>query len=158
MIRIPLISSSLIIQISEQLSLSASSLCCCLRLTGFTYFFFSGVFVRSSLALQHISSRRHKDRAAGKPAKPKFCPYPPTQRHQSFQAVSPLYVHPSPLCLLSASPGKLPSLFPVRRIVSEFVLIQVRFMIRLFGSHSNSLCFCWPVFIPFVLLWFPAQQ
>lgn len=153
MIRIPLISSSVIIQISEQLSLSTSSLCCCLRLTGFIYSF-SGVFVRSSLPLQHISSRRHKDRAAGKPAKPKFCPYPPTQRHQSFQAVSPLYVHPSPLC----SPGKLPSPLPVRRIVSEFVLIQVRFMIRLFGSNSNSLCFCWPVFIPFVLLWFPTQQ
>lgn len=143
----------MIIQISEQLSLSTSSLCCCLRLTGFIYSF-SGVFVRSSLPLQHISSRRHKDRAAGKPAKPKFCPYPPTQRHQSFQAVSPLYVHPSPLC----SPGKLPSPLPVRRIVSEFVLIQVRFMIRLFGSNSNSLCFCWPVFIPFVLLWFPTQQ
>lgn len=143
----------MIIQISEQLSLSTSSLCCCLRLTGFICSF-SGVFVRSSLPLQHISSRRHKDRAAGKPAKPKFCPYPPTQRHQSFQAVSPLYVHPSPLC----SPGKLPSPLPVRRIVSEFVLIQVRFMIRLFGSNSNSLCFCWPVFIPFVLLWFPTQQ
>lgn len=143
----------MIIQISEQLSLSTSSLCCCLRLTGFICSF-SGVFVHSSLPLQHISSRRHKDRAAGKPAKPKFCPYPPTQRHQSFQAVSPLYVHPSPLC----SPGKLPSPLPVRRIVSEFVLIQVRFMIRLFGSNSNSLCFCWPVFIPFVLLWFPTQQ
>lgn len=143
----------MIIQISEQLSLSTSSLCCCLCLTGFICSF-SGVFVRSSLPLQHISSRRHKDRAAGKPAKPKFCPYPPTQRHQSFQAVSPLYVHPSPLC----SPGKLPSPLPVRRIVSEFVLIQVRFMIRLFGSNSNSLCFCWPVFIPFVLLWFPTQQ
>ncbi|XP_036949897.1 zinc finger protein 385D-like isoform X1 [Acanthopagrus latus] len=46
------------------------------------------VHVNSETQLkQHISSRRHKDRAAGKPAKPKFCPYPPTQRHQSFQAI-----------------------------------------------------------------------
>ncbi|XP_029370175.1 zinc finger protein 385D-like [Echeneis naucrates] len=46
------------------------------------------VHVNSETQLkQHISSRRHKDRAAGKPAKPKFNPYTPTQRHQSFQAV-----------------------------------------------------------------------
>ncbi|RVE66541.1 hypothetical protein OJAV_G00108140 [Oryzias javanicus] len=46
------------------------------------------VHVNSETQLkQHISSRRHKDRAAGKPAKPKFSPYPPTQRHQSLQAV-----------------------------------------------------------------------
>uniref|UniRef100_A0A3Q3JN96 C2H2-type domain-containing protein n=1 Tax=Monopterus albus TaxID=43700 RepID=A0A3Q3JN96_MONAL len=47
------------------------------------------VHVNSETQLkQHISSRRHKDRAAGKPAKPKFGPYAPTQRHQSFQGVS----------------------------------------------------------------------
>ncbi|CAN9504051.1 unnamed protein product [Ophioblennius macclurei] len=46
------------------------------------------VHVNSETQLkQHISSRRHKDRAAGKPAKPKFSPYTPTQRHQSFQAI-----------------------------------------------------------------------
>ncbi|XP_029919832.1 zinc finger protein 385D-like [Myripristis murdjan] len=46
------------------------------------------VHVNSEIQLkQHISSRRHKDRAAGKPAKPKFSPYTPTQRHQGFQAV-----------------------------------------------------------------------
>lgn len=46
------------------------------------------VHVNSETQLkQHISSRRHKDRAAGKPAKPKFSPYPPPQRHQSFQAI-----------------------------------------------------------------------
>lgn len=46
------------------------------------------VHVNSETQLkQHISSRRHKDRAAGKPPKPKFSPYPPTQRHQSFQAI-----------------------------------------------------------------------
>ncbi|XP_071401800.1 zinc finger protein 385D-like [Centroberyx affinis] len=46
------------------------------------------VHVNSETQLkQHISSRRHKDRAAGKPAKPKFSPYTPTQRLHSFQAV-----------------------------------------------------------------------
>ncbi|XP_019946367.1 zinc finger protein 385D-like isoform X2 [Paralichthys olivaceus] len=46
------------------------------------------VHVNSETQLkQHISSRRHKDRAAGKPAKPKFSPYTPTQRHQTFQAI-----------------------------------------------------------------------
>uniref|UniRef100_A0A3P9JBK5 Zinc finger protein 385D n=1 Tax=Oryzias latipes TaxID=8090 RepID=A0A3P9JBK5_ORYLA len=46
------------------------------------------VHVNSETQLkQHISSRRHKDRAAGKPAKPKFSPYSSTQRHQSLQAI-----------------------------------------------------------------------
>lgn len=46
------------------------------------------VHVNSETQLkQHISSRRHKDRAAGKPAKPKFSPYPPIHRHQGFQAI-----------------------------------------------------------------------
>ncbi|XP_072226825.1 zinc finger protein 385D-like [Leuresthes tenuis] len=46
------------------------------------------VHVNSETQLkQHISSRRHKDRAAGKPAKPKFSPYSPTQRHQGLQAI-----------------------------------------------------------------------
>ncbi|XP_024921086.1 zinc finger protein 385D isoform X1 [Cynoglossus semilaevis] len=46
------------------------------------------VHVNSETQLkQHISSRRHKDRAAGKPPKPKFSPYTPTQRHQTFQAI-----------------------------------------------------------------------
>ncbi|KAK6327805.1 hypothetical protein J4Q44_G00034510 [Coregonus suidteri] len=43
------------------------------------------VHVNSETQLkQHIRSRRHKDRAAGKPAKPKFSPYGlPPQRNQS---------------------------------------------------------------------------
>ncbi|XP_029588386.1 zinc finger protein 385D-like isoform X2 [Salmo trutta] len=43
------------------------------------------VHVNSETQLkQHIKSRRHKDRAAGKPAKPKFSPYGlPPQRNQS---------------------------------------------------------------------------
>ncbi|XP_053343467.1 zinc finger protein 385D [Clarias gariepinus] len=34
---------------------------------------------------QHISSRRHKDRAAGKPAKPKYSPYTKTPKGQTKQ-------------------------------------------------------------------------
>uniref|UniRef100_A0A1A8MLD0 Zinc finger protein 385D n=1 Tax=Nothobranchius pienaari TaxID=704102 RepID=A0A1A8MLD0_9TELE len=46
------------------------------------------VHVNSETQLkQHISSRRHKDRAAGKPAKPKFSPYTPTLRHRGLQAI-----------------------------------------------------------------------
>ncbi|XP_041740926.2 zinc finger protein 385D-like [Coregonus clupeaformis] len=47
------------------------------------------VHVNSETQLkQHISSRRHKDRAAGKPAKPKFSPYGlPPQRNQNVQTV-----------------------------------------------------------------------
>ncbi|KAM6959142.1 zinc finger protein 385D-like [Aplochiton taeniatus] len=51
------------------------------------------VHVNSETQLkQHISSRRHKDRAAGKPAKPKFSPYPPPQRHHGLQT-GPTLVH-----------------------------------------------------------------
>lgn len=39
-------------------------------------------------SFQHISSRRHKDRAAGKPAKQKYSPYSKTQKGQSKQPVS----------------------------------------------------------------------
>uniref|UniRef100_A0A1A8BMG0 Zinc finger protein 385D n=1 Tax=Nothobranchius kadleci TaxID=1051664 RepID=A0A1A8BMG0_NOTKA len=46
------------------------------------------VHVNSETQLkQHISSRRHKDRAAGKPAKPKFSPYTPTLRHRGLPAI-----------------------------------------------------------------------
>ncbi|KAI4879931.1 hypothetical protein NFI96_005694 [Prochilodus magdalenae] len=44
------------------------------------------VHVNSETQLkQHISSRRHKDRAAGKPAKPKYSPYTKTQRGPTKQ-------------------------------------------------------------------------
>ncbi|KAA0702654.1 Zinc finger protein 385D [Triplophysa tibetana] len=44
------------------------------------------VHVNSETQLkQHISSRRHKDRAAGKPSKPKYGPYSKTQRGQPNQ-------------------------------------------------------------------------
>ncbi|XP_057683382.1 zinc finger protein 385D-like [Corythoichthys intestinalis] len=44
------------------------------------------VHVNSDTQLkQHISSRRHKDRAAGKKTKPKYKPYTPAQQPLSFQ-------------------------------------------------------------------------
>ncbi|XP_062842015.1 zinc finger protein 385D isoform X2 [Trichomycterus rosablanca] len=47
------------------------------------------VHVNSETQLkQHISSRRHKDRAAGKPAKPKFSPYTKTLKGQSKQQMA----------------------------------------------------------------------
>uniref|UniRef100_A0A3Q3EA25 Zinc finger protein 385D n=1 Tax=Labrus bergylta TaxID=56723 RepID=A0A3Q3EA25_9LABR len=49
------------------------------------------VHVNSETQLkQHISSRRHKDRAAGKPAKPKYSPYSKPQKGQSKQPVQTL--------------------------------------------------------------------
>lgn len=68
------------------------------------------VFVCLSPPLQHISSRRHKDRAAGKPAKPKFSPYNPSQRHQGLHSVStpPRFtVFDSPEAPLSSSRDRL---------------------------------------------------
>ncbi|MBN3298657.1 Z385D protein, partial [Amia calva] len=47
------------------------------------------VHVNSETQLkQHISSRRHKDRAAGKPPKPKYSPYNKAQRGTTAQSVS----------------------------------------------------------------------
>ncbi|XP_034144523.1 zinc finger protein 385D isoform X2 [Esox lucius] len=47
------------------------------------------VHVNSETQLkQHISSRRHKDRAAGKPAKPKYSPYSKTQKVQAKQPLT----------------------------------------------------------------------
>ncbi|XP_026225761.1 zinc finger protein 385D isoform X2 [Anabas testudineus] len=46
------------------------------------------VHVNSETQLkQHISSRRHKDRAAGKPAKPKYSPYSKPQKGQTKQSI-----------------------------------------------------------------------
>ena len=41
---------------------------------------------------QHISSRRHKDRVAGKPMKPKYSPYNKQQRSSTVLAVCIFYV------------------------------------------------------------------
>lgn len=132
--RLTLISSSLIIKISEQrpLTLLFFVRSVFVLQPGFIfYFLFFSVClsVCFSPPLQHISSRRHKDRAAGKPAKPKFSPYTPTQRQQSFQAVSTLLLPHLLSSLIGvfvymswfsrASSRKLHSLLPMRQIDSD---------------------------------------
>ncbi|XP_058603997.1 zinc finger protein 385D isoform X3 [Onychostoma macrolepis] len=75
---------------------------------------------------QHISSRRHKDRAAGKPAKPKFSPYTKTQRGATKQTqvkmsagkdlCPPLTtrIMPSHLAAVAAAAAAVGSAFPLR--------------------------------------------
>ncbi|XP_068603515.1 zinc finger protein 385D-like [Brachionichthys hirsutus] len=90
------------------------------------------VHVNSETQLkQHISSRRHKDRAAGKPAKPKFSPYTPALHHPSFQAIH-LALRKNPdltkplastlmhrqLSVAAASMASLPS-FPLRSALNS---------------------------------------
>uniref|UniRef100_A0A3B5ADG4 Zinc finger protein 385D n=1 Tax=Stegastes partitus TaxID=144197 RepID=A0A3B5ADG4_9TELE len=61
------------------------------------------VHVNSETQLkQHISSRRHKDRAAGKPAKPKYSPYSKPQKGQSKQPIKLLLGKERPCQPLSA--------------------------------------------------------
>lgn len=48
---------------------------------------------------QHISSRRHKDRAAGKPAKPKYSPYSKAQRGPATQTVRGRHPYRSCSCV-----------------------------------------------------------
>ncbi|MBN3308415.1 Z385D protein, partial [Amia calva] len=74
------------------------------------------VHVNSEIQLkQHISSRRHKDRVAGKPMKPKYSPYNKQQRSSSvlaaklafqkdFKPLSPAFISPP------FSPSAVPSL------------------------------------------------
>ncbi|XP_016111439.1 zinc finger protein 385D-like [Sinocyclocheilus grahami] len=75
---------------------------------------------------QHISSRRHKDRAAGKPDKPKYSPYPKTQRGATKQTqmkmpagkdlCPPLTtrIMPSHLAAVAAAIAAVGSAFPLR--------------------------------------------
>ncbi|XP_052433419.1 zinc finger protein 385D isoform X2 [Carassius gibelio] len=84
------------------------------------------VHVNSETQLkQHISSRRHKDRAAGKPAKPKYSPYTKTQRGAPKQTVKmpagkelcpPLTtrIMPSHLAAVAAAAAAIGSFFPLR--------------------------------------------
>ncbi|XP_037389666.1 zinc finger protein 385D isoform X1 [Pygocentrus nattereri] len=86
------------------------------------------VHVNSETQLkQHISSRRHKDRAAGKPAKPKYSPYTKTQRGQTKQQTQvklplgkdlcqPLTatIVPSHLAAVAAAAAAVGSAFPLR--------------------------------------------
>lgn len=54
--------------------------------------------------LQHMSSRRHKDRLAGKPPKPKYSPYNKLQKNAALAvsilkvSVSQQITHPLPAC------------------------------------------------------------
>ncbi|XP_043116121.1 zinc finger protein 385D isoform X2 [Puntigrus tetrazona] len=84
------------------------------------------VHVNSETQLkQHISSRRHKDRAAGKPAKPKYSPYTKTQRGATKHTVKmsagkdlcpPLTTRilPSHLAAVAAAAAAVGSAFPLR--------------------------------------------
>uniref|UniRef100_A0A4W4DZU2 C2H2-type domain-containing protein n=1 Tax=Electrophorus electricus TaxID=8005 RepID=A0A4W4DZU2_ELEEL len=84
------------------------------------------VHVNSETQLkQHISSRRHKDRAAGKPAKPKYSPYAKTQRGQTKQA----HVY-----YLSIYGARLPSHLAA---VATAAAVGPTFPLR--ASHSPSL-------------------
>ncbi|XP_028837557.1 zinc finger protein 385D isoform X2 [Denticeps clupeoides] len=85
------------------------------------------VHVNSETQLkQHISSRRHKDRAAGKPAKPKYSPYTKPLRGQTKQPVKvplskelcqalPTRIIPSHLAAMAAAAAAaVNSTFPIR--------------------------------------------
>ncbi|XP_016136972.1 zinc finger protein 385D isoform X1 [Sinocyclocheilus grahami] len=85
------------------------------------------VHVNSETQLkQHISSRRHKDRAAGKPDKPKYSPYTKTQRGATKQTqvkmpvskdLCPLLttrIMPSHLAAIAAAAAAVSSAFPLR--------------------------------------------
>lgn len=97
------------------------------------------VFACLSPPLQHISSRRHKDRAAGKPAKPKFSPYNPSQRHQGLHSVS--------------TPPRFTVLDCLEALRSSSGVVCLECLNPDFGSHYKlifdeivweSLCFYWP--------------
>ncbi|XP_051921999.1 zinc finger protein 385D isoform X3 [Hippocampus zosterae] len=80
------------------------------------------VHVNSETQLkQHISSRRHKDRAAGKPAKPKYTPYSKGATKQTQIKLSLGKEHPCPPLaallptqLMAAAAAALGSTFPQR--------------------------------------------
>ncbi|KAL2084436.1 hypothetical protein ACEWY4_019954 [Coilia grayii] len=86
------------------------------------------VHVNSETQLkQHISSRRHKDRAAGKPAKPKYSPYTKPQRGQTkqpgklllskdlCQTLQTSRMVPSHLAAVAAAAAAINSAFPALR-------------------------------------------
>ncbi|XP_062394723.1 zinc finger protein 385D isoform X2 [Sardina pilchardus] len=85
------------------------------------------VHVNSETQLkQHISSRRHKDRAAGKPAKPKYSPYTKPPRGQTKQQPGklslskemcptlPAGLMPTHLAAMAAAAAAINSAFPMR--------------------------------------------
>lgn len=82
---------------------------------------------------QHISSRRHKDRAAGKPAKPKFSPYTPSQRQHSLQAVSALFCLP---------PSATPCVSSSADLSLVFFLSQIRLTLQKTQNLTKPLASC----------------
>ncbi|KAM9805174.1 zinc finger protein 385B [Neosynchiropus ocellatus] len=69
------------------------------------------VHVNSEIQLkQHISSRRHKDRVAGKPSKPKYSPYAKQQRGISSEPVTPPRSSSSTSLLSATSTQLLPTI------------------------------------------------
>ncbi|XP_066497067.1 zinc finger protein 385B [Hoplias malabaricus] len=96
------------------------------------------VHVNSEIQLkQHISSRRHKDRVAGKPLKPKYSPYNKQQRSSSALAaklalqkdlvkpVSPAFIStpfsPTTLPSLSLHPRPNASIFQTATLQASFL-------------------------------------
>ncbi|XP_048882742.1 zinc finger protein 385D isoform X2 [Brienomyrus brachyistius] len=74
------------------------------------------VHVNSETQLkQHISSRRHKDRAAGKPPKPKYNPYSKAQKGQTVNlGLKKGLDQPLPACLLPSPLAPVAPHFPLR--------------------------------------------
>ncbi|KAM8857309.1 zinc finger protein 385B [Synchiropus picturatus] len=69
------------------------------------------VHVNSEIQLkQHISSRRHKDRVAGKPSKPKYSPYAKQQRGVASEPVTPQRSSSSTSLLSAPSTPLLPTI------------------------------------------------
>lgn len=92
---------------------------------------------------QHISSRRHKDRAAGKPAKPKFSPYTSSQRHHSLQSVSALLSLP-PAVTSCQSEAHLSSLMQLLSLVLivPFSPPQIRLSLQKTQNLTKPLASC----------------
>lgn len=90
------------------------------------------------LSLQHISSRRHKDRVAGKPSKPKYSPYNKQQR--SSVTVN----KPSVVCCCvgeKTAKTKLPKIFTMswqQHLMIWFKSAALLFDLPCF--HSSSPC------------------
>ncbi|XP_071780502.1 zinc finger protein 385D [Centroberyx gerrardi] len=84
------------------------------------------VHVNSETQLkQHISSRRHKDRAAGKPAKPKYSPYSKPQKGQTKTPIKLVLgkervqsltaqIIPAHLAAVAAAAAAMSNAFPLR--------------------------------------------
>ncbi|KAF7215389.1 zinc finger protein 385B isoform X2 [Nothobranchius furzeri] len=95
------------------------------------------VHVNSEIQLkQHISSRRHKDRVAGKPSKPKYSPYNKPQRSSHSELVkpslspsflsSPFASPPPPISLPASSISSSPLLSPTSSPLTPTISLHPR--------------------------------